>query len=148
MHAVKGVGTAKSVYDFIRAHGDPGTWTREDLLAALGQDPTALPLELEGGPKNHTVYLVRTSDHRVAMIGLTNDLEARQAWLGPNVRVEPVSGPDGLSRGQALAVLEASTLRRDFHAIDPEADFYGQAQRWGRRYLAELGSDADGGRGA
>ena len=143
-HAARGAKAARVVYTFLRKHGSPTEWSREDLLELIGSAPRSLPPELEGGSEDHSVYTGRARDDARSLVGLTGDLAGRQSELGDSIELEVLDGATKLSRGEAMAIVEVLDERPDVHTIDPDADYYEQAVAWGEDWLAEHGHETVG----
>lgn len=136
-YAAMSAGNARAVLTYVEKNGLSDSLSEEDLLTAIGRNPRALPIELEGGPEDLAVYVAQTPDESVALAGMTRDPAARRAQMRRGIELEIIDGDVELSRGQARAVLEALGSRPGGHLIDPEEEYYDQAVAWGEDWLAE-----------
>jgi hypothetical protein len=77
-------------------------------------------------------------------VGVTNSLARRQAQHGAQRIITPMTGPGGLTRGQARAVEQAMIVRNPGftnirNSISPSHSYYDDAVAWGENWLRTNG---------
>ena len=120
---------------------------KENALRTIFGSAVRLPLSLEGGPENVSVY------KGVGYVGITNDLPlrtAQHASAGRAFTPVLITGASGLSRGEARAIEETcisqgglsadgGVLENQRHSISPDLAYYDEAIAWGTAFLAKAG---------
>ncbi|WP_286928455.1 MULTISPECIES: hypothetical protein [Aeromicrobium] len=121
-------------------------WSKADKASAREKifgGTRRLPVELRGGPKEHSVYI------GAGYVGRTKDFPARKAQhasAGRSFTPQLIPTATKLSLGEARAIEEACIVRiglgasggaleNRIHSISPGVAHYAAAVEWGTRFL-------------